>query len=441
MLRRHRTVVVLLAAALVACIGLRVAFWPRSRTPIPEVPLEGASPAMREAIDEARARVEHSPDSADAWGRYGQVLLANHMFPQAIACFAEAGRLDESNPNWPYFQGSAALESGQARAALPALERAADLARSREEQLTVLYSLVGSLIDEGFLERAQSHLQKLAALESEGERTHYLRGLLAKARGDRAAARSEFERVLHAPSFRHRTHRLLAEVVDDPARAKELLAAANKLPPDTPLPNPFFERAAPPPATEHRLGRYHQLMREGHTEEALDYLRSILPDVDEPEIALVLAGRLMELRRFDEAAEACRVAIRLDARAVQAHVLLASAIFEKGVSLAREPERATAYFEDAIRSADAALKIQANSALAHALRGRCFLQLKKPEEAIAAFREATVCQPESAEYHAELGEALANAGKVHEGVLELETAVKLAPGQERFASLLAKWRK
>src|SRR5262249_26238268 len=59
----------------------------------------------------------------------------------------------------------------------------------------------------------------------------------------------------------------------------------------------------------------------------------------------------------------------------------------------------------------------------------------------AAFREAVLCQPETAEMHLALGEALAEAGKIDEGLPSLETAARLArPEGGRPKAALQKWR-
>ena len=68
---------VVLGAGTMLCLWLRVGTPRAARLDAPpEVELGGADPAAADAIRASRERVRASPDSADAWGRLGMVLLA-----------------------------------------------------------------------------------------------------------------------------------------------------------------------------------------------------------------------------------------------------------------------------------------------------------------------------------------------------------------------------
>ena len=59
----------------------------------------------------------------------------------------------------------------------------------------------------------------------------------------------------------------------------------------------------------------------------------------------------------------------------------------------------------------------------------------------AMLREAVLCQPEVAEVHLSLGEALAEAGQLREALKHLGNAVQLArPDDHRPRESLKKWR-
>src|SRR5262245_32478462 len=64
----------------------------------PEPDLSGVDPAVRKAIEGARAEVKRAPQSAEAWGRLGMVLSSHIFAGEALACFAEAERLQPRDP-------------------------------------------------------------------------------------------------------------------------------------------------------------------------------------------------------------------------------------------------------------------------------------------------------------------------------------------------------
>src|SRR5438270_5558930 len=121
----RRTIVVVALVVIGAGIALLVAAWLwRSPAP-PDVDLAGVDPAIVQAIDAARAEVRAAPRSAATWGRLGMVLRAHDFAAEANACFAQAERLDASDPRWPYLHGlTVALTDRDA--AIPLLQRAAD---------------------------------------------------------------------------------------------------------------------------------------------------------------------------------------------------------------------------------------------------------------------------------------------------------------------------
>src|SRR5207248_3162038 len=115
----------LVSLSVLAAGGTAGYFWYcRAGPEPPAVPDEGLEPAVREAIEEARAAVLHSPRSAVAWGRLGMVLLA-HAFPaEAEKSFARAEQLDPREARWSYYLGVAG-STRDPEAAIAAWQRAA----------------------------------------------------------------------------------------------------------------------------------------------------------------------------------------------------------------------------------------------------------------------------------------------------------------------------
>ena len=93
--------------------------------PPPTIPLDGVEKAVADAITSARNQVEEQPRAAEAWGQLGQVLLAHNFNRQADQCFAQAEKLDGTQPHWPYYQGLLAANDDH-RLALYHLRRAVD---------------------------------------------------------------------------------------------------------------------------------------------------------------------------------------------------------------------------------------------------------------------------------------------------------------------------
>jgi len=130
----------LLAGALLAA-ALGVFLWRQvlsSRgtardVPIAEVPAidqTDIDPAVLRLISGARTAVAEAPRSAEAWGRFGKVLLAHGFSDEAGACFAQAEALDPGEPRWSYHQGTI-LSQGEPDAAIPKLQRAVEGVRQR----------------------------------------------------------------------------------------------------------------------------------------------------------------------------------------------------------------------------------------------------------------------------------------------------------------------
>ena len=64
-----------------------------------------------------------------------------------------------------------------------------------------------------------------------------------------------------------------------------------------------------------------------------------------------------------------------------------------------------------------------------------------PESVVEALRQAVLHDPQSADARLYLGEALAEAGHVEDGLAHLGTAAKhAAPGDARAGAALKKWR-
>src|SRR5207249_3391334 len=80
--RRKRMLLVGILLAVVGAAG-GITFWLLRSSPVPPVPPEakgeGLEPAVVAAVQMMRERVLKEPRSAEAWGRLGEVFLANEL--------------------------------------------------------------------------------------------------------------------------------------------------------------------------------------------------------------------------------------------------------------------------------------------------------------------------------------------------------------------------
>lgn len=74
-------------------------------TEAPNVDVPGVHVDFLDAINRARTRLDRIPRSAEAWGSYGMLLMQNERPKEALICFDEAIRYDDTNPKWYYFAG------------------------------------------------------------------------------------------------------------------------------------------------------------------------------------------------------------------------------------------------------------------------------------------------------------------------------------------------
>src|SRR5439155_10747877 len=101
--------------------------WPRPQDAAARaVDLAGVDPEVAAAITAAQNAVARNPRSAASWGRLGMVLQAHQFRSEATASFAQAERLDPTDPRWPYHQALELLISAP-DAGLARLERAVEL--------------------------------------------------------------------------------------------------------------------------------------------------------------------------------------------------------------------------------------------------------------------------------------------------------------------------
>jgi tetratricopeptide (TPR) repeat protein len=417
--------------------------WRWYATPLPPELRPGADREVVAVFEEARQEVLRQRRSGQAWGKLGMVLATNAHEQEALECFVQAERFDPHNPRWPYYRGILLMSSRPAQA-IPLLRRALD--RAPKQRAGILFRLAEAEIQDGQLEEAEQHLQALRAIEPDGPQVRFGLGLLCLARGDRAAARTHLSTLADCPFIRRRVCGMLATLTDgDAAAARTWQQRADYLPEDVRWPIPFeTELSRCKVDRKSGMAQVEELQRLGLYPAALNLLRKLVQDSPDAEVCYTLGLRLYEKGELDEAVRMLRRAIDFEAGHAQAYYLLGDALLRQGVKRSGEPdgkEAAQELFRQAVAAEDRALALESTSGFAHLVRGRALKHLGRTDEAIAALREALLRRPEFADIHRTLGEALAEAGQVREGLEHLENAVRLAgPDDPRPRATLDRWR-
>jgi tetratricopeptide (TPR) repeat protein len=176
----------------------------------------------------------------------------------------------------------------------------------------------------------------------------------------------------------------------------------------------------------------------GDSEAVAALLRRLEPEFDDERFALDVAYRLIEHRRFSEAAAPwSRVAKKVEAstRAASGQTLapaadrqlqrrVAEAMFVQGLLTARLGEKAEAL--RLLRQADGYGFPPLDSPLM-SLAAACLFELSEYGLATQAYREIVKSAPQNAEARLRLGVALYSAGQLVPAEKELEQALRLAP--------------
>jgi tetratricopeptide (TPR) repeat protein len=438
--RRRRWVLVVAVVALAAVV---VAGWClRPARTQPPLPAGIEDPEVKEAIDAARQPVLNEPGSAAAWGRLAKVLLAQLFDREADACFAEAARLDPTDPRWPY--GRAVIALKRRPEGVPALLRQAlDAAGANWPvyRSVINFRLAEALLDAGQLAEAEEYFRTAQAHDPGDRHAALGLGLIAQARGDDATARQLLTAAAESPYARKYATMQLAALArhrGDTATAAALEEEIARLPNDAAWPDPLMDEIA-----DMRVGqraferRVRQL--EGasqHAEAAELYLKRI-EKKPAAELYVGAGFNLARLREYDRALPLLREAVRLEPDSAKAQYTLALVLFSRA-----EREWLTTpgspalleMFREARDHARRAAEIRPGHAKSYLFWGLSLKFLGQPEAAIAPLKMGLACAPSDLELQLGMGRALLDARRPNEAEPYLETARRLSPPNDLRAA-------
>ncbi|HVS40234.1 MAG TPA: tetratricopeptide repeat protein, partial [Gemmataceae bacterium] len=402
--------------ALAAGVCWRQPWRSRAEAPPPgpsDAALAGVDPEVAAAVREARTDAMRAPRSVDAWGRFGQVLLANGFPADADAVLARAEDLQPDEVRWPYLRAFCLLSTDR-DAGLAALRRAvAACDRSGETDATPYLLIAELCIERNDPAQAETLCQRVLDREPDNARAHLDMGLIALGRNDLDASISHLRRAALSPTMRQHALTQLAAAYQrkgDLKAAADYAQQAQQPPADAPWRDPYFEemeRLAVGKAT-----RFQQLDRlaasDRWDEAATQYQRMAAEDPNDPQAYLKLGVLLTKHGRLAEGEQALRKAATLAPQDVDPTYYLAVALYMEGEQAQKAGDASSAAdkFRAAADAAQRAVDVKADHAQAYAFLGLALKQLGRRAEAIAALRAAVRRRPESAELHQTLGEAL-----------------------------------
>ncbi|MGH7168751.1 MAG: tetratricopeptide repeat protein [Gemmataceae bacterium] len=435
----------LAAILLLLAASAATAFWWIRRTPLtllpPTVPRNETDRGILAVVEKARGDVLKKPRSARAWGRLGQVFLANELNAEAEICLVEAERLDSANPRWPYYQAAILVSQGQPEAAVPILQRAVERGEAAaSDNLTPSLLLAETLLALGRLDEAEKQFRHVLKRRDEEPRAHYGLALVYAARSDWPASRTHLERCLENPWTRRKACVQLAVVcrrLGEASEAEKYHQLVDRLPPDQDWIDPFVMDYLPWAVKKTSRYRHAEALEaRGQLREAAQVLQELLeesPNEYRPRVALAKVIGL--LGDHAGAERLLREALRLAPEKVRLRCYLSLTLFARGEALARNGERELAEkcYREAVQRAREALAVKADFGLAYMALGLSLKALGQRADALAALRQAVHCNPENAELHFYLGELLAQDGQQSEARQQLQRALEMAPAN-------ASWR-
>jgi tetratricopeptide (TPR) repeat protein len=348
-------------------------------------------------------------------------FLAHGFSHDAVACLAEAGRLDPHEARWPYLHGKTVLDTDPQTAAAE-LRRAVQLCGNVPDAPRLL--LAELLLEQGSLDEAARHFHRLLESDPRNGRAQLGLGRLACQRSAWVESLLPLQRA--AEDVRTRKAALLQlaaayRQVDDSAAAQDAHRQASRLPEDPRWPDPFADEVDRlQTGLQVLLATADRLLNENRLSEAQASLRQTVRDYPESQWAWLLLGRtLLQARDLPAAEEALRTAARCAPDTVEAHFYLGVALFQQND------------FAQAAASFRTAARLRPTFGPAHYNLGHCLLRQGDLAGAGDAFRATIRCQPNFVEGHVSLGELAARQGQDGEALRHLTQALELDPTHVR----------
>jgi tetratricopeptide (TPR) repeat protein len=394
----------------------------------PDIDPTGIDPAIVAAVGDARARVQASPRSAEAWGRLGMMLMVHDFRDKADFCLALAEKLDPNEPRWPYYQALGALLYADSEAGLPKLERAVALRGDSDDAPRL--RLAELLLSQKRLDEAESHFRHLLHKTPRHPRAELGIARILALRGDRQASLEPLNIARKDPRTRKTACQLLAQVHQQLGNATQAEAASREaadLPDDPNWPDPLNEEATDlctgQKAWIKRARRFAELGRDAEAIALLQWTVTAYPGADDA--WLQMGKSFLKLRDARAAEEALRQATDLAPGSHDNVFYLGNAFVLRG----NLPE-ATACFRKAT-------EIKPDFGPAYLSLGNTLIKAGDARGAIDAFRLAVRYEPNLFDAHLSLATALHQQGQYALALPHARHALQLRPSDKHAQKLMA----
>ncbi len=385
---------------------------------IPPVETSELLPDVAKEMQQRQEAILADPQSAEAWGMYGLVLLAHGFRDQAAICFAEAEQIDDRDYRWPYYYGMVKGTSDTAQA-LDAFRRSV---QDDPNRLATRMRLAEWLFDLRRLEQSEQQARAALQLDSNSPRAQLLIARLRFQEGKTEESLKWAQRAAAAaPRDRRDVHELLARLY---MRLGDAEAAAQEVQRAEQLPRGVLVWDDP----EMRLGG--SLMRDASFLKALAtihyargettlWLQSLRQVVDrEPKSIRAkeqYARALLETEQYAVAKTFIDQTLRQNPDFPQFHCLRGQVDLANGDAAA------------ASKRFTRAAKLKPDYAAAYLWRGRAQLALQEPQAAVKSLREAVRLSPSTATAYDYLSQALLAVQDPADAIRQAQHAVKLEP--------------
>ncbi len=417
-------------------------------------------PAVRELLDECRSKVVENPESTEDWGRYGMALDAHSMLAEAETCYRQARDLEPEEFRWSYLLGKVLeLQGDASQEALSMWRHAASL---NPNFAPVFYRLGELEADIGQLDEAIEHLGRSLELEPDLAIAHRSLGQALLQRGE---LQRGIEHLLRAESISPGDEAVgssLASALARAGRTEEAESYARKT--RTPgaklhLTDPIeFEVVSLGRSSELCFDRGRERLKRGEIQagiEDLQIVASVRPD--DAQVHDLLGRAYYDLHDLPSALEHLQRATDLDANLATAHFALAQTLVQlKRMDGALEHFRSAVGLEPDNGSYVAALALhltgigqlnEAASVFERADRldtlrpaqlqtwANVLLRLREFPRAAGLYERVLEAQPQNADAHFALAQALHGKGDLEGTERHLRAAVEVDPNH-RAAALL-----
>lgn len=416
--RKNWPILILLVAG-----GASAAIWFISQnlnsTPkVPKPDFTTANSNVALATAQLLKAVEDKPNSADAWGEYGEILMAHEWNSEALICFDQAAKLNPKEMRWPYL-AAILLDRQEPILALAKYDTAKEL----DSGYAPLWMRRGNTLL-GLNRTDEAELSFKKAFEADKNQPFPLIAL-ARIAGIREDWKKSTELLEQAKSISPKNREVLIELT----RSRMLLGV-----------NPMLGQAEQSAILS---GQRYDTMPD-----------AIYSAINEREVAARFAAMQADTAAakgdLQAAAEGYVALIKQRPEMVRPRLNLASVFLQSGqaplaLTTLKEavqlfPEDARAHYaysyvlegsqqlEAARREREEAVRLKPDFAEAHYALAISADRDGDSDQAIQSYRLAIQSDPRLARAHLGLGLALQKQGKIELAVKAMDAAVRLSPG-------------